>query len=572
MQVTADVTECAEVCYADANCVFFTFETSTGECYRFDGTPTLVQDAAFDAYGRLIDCTSITTEAATNPTEDPGVTEDPNVTTDDPCLGLGGYTVTPGFKHANNNLIIDTLVIGDVAACAESCSALSNCAFFTFRASNMQCRRFTGVPPLETNSDFDAYERNVDCFSTNPTEDPVTTEDPNVTEDPCTDGLNGYLATRNAKHTNEAFLILIDMQITAGAVECAEFCYADDNCAFFTFGMSTGECFRFNGTPTLVQDAAFDAYGKLVDCIRSTTTTVTEDPPTTPTTVTATTTTSPCTGNVLFGAPGVDYSSCTSSSATICYPVCLPGYATTGASTGFLVNCELYNGDLWNVDTGNLECTATTTSVTDTTTTTAPNPCTGTVLFGTPGVDYSSCTSSASGVCYPVCLPGYTTTGASVGFLTNCLLYNGDLWNLDTGNLVCTIDVQSCTDYQEKTECKANDCKWKSGSGTCEDKPLCSDVISKKPCRRLSYCHWWRSDKTCKTEEPPPMLHACDLDGKFSCKSKASCKWHNPTQTCSVDCDVLTAWSCKNENIGEKFCDWKNKVCSYKEAGLLPGN
>jgi hypothetical protein len=135
-----------------------------------------------------------------------------------------------------------------------------------------------------------------------------------------------------------------------------------------------------------------------------------------------------CSGSVINGVPGADYSSCTSDAQFgTCTPVCLPGYTAIGAASGFASACD-GNGDLNAAsDTGDLVCSI--------------NGCNGNVVDGVDGADYSSCMASPIlyGVCAPVCLPGYITTGASAGLLVNCMLYKGDLFaSFDRGTLACT--------------------------------------------------------------------------------------------------------------------------------------
>jgi beta-glucanase (GH16 family) len=122
----------------------------------------------------------------------------------------------------------------------------------------------------------------------------------------------------------------------------------------------------------------------------------------------------------------------------------------------------------------------------------------------------------------------------------------------------------ACPDQPNKVACLAAGCKYKNSANVCVVKPLCSERTSKKPCKRLKYCFWWNTEKTCKTEAPPEKLHACDLP-KFACKAKNTvCLWNNPTTTCSVDCDILaTKWAC-TAGPGEDFCNWSGGVCSYK--------
>jgi beta-glucanase (GH16 family) len=121
----------------------------------------------------------------------------------------------------------------------------------------------------------------------------------------------------------------------------------------------------------------------------------------------------------------------------------------------------------------------------------------------------------------------------------------------------------ACPDQPNKAACKANGCKFKNSANVCMDWPLCSERTSKRPCKRLRYCFWWNTDKSCRAEAPPPKLHACDLP-KFSCKNKDVCSWNNPTKTCSVNCAVLSKWACKNENVGQAFCNWSDGECSFK--------
>jgi hypothetical protein len=146
-----------------------------------------------------------------------------------------------------------------------------------------------------------------------------------------------------------------------------------------------------------------------------------------------------CSGSVRNGVSRADYSSCASSTTgDTCTPVCQPGHTTTGASDGFVLLCE-DDGDFNAAsDTGDLACSS--------------NICNGVATNVVENADYSLCSSSRSGdICTPLCKGGFTTTGASGGFVLVCD-QSGDFdGSADNGNLVCTATTTGTSTTSSRT-------------------------------------------------------------------------------------------------------------------------
>jgi hypothetical protein len=142
-----------------------------------------------------------------------------------------------------------------------------------------------------------------------------------------------------------------------------------------------------------------------------------------------------CTGNICDGqvsnsVKNADYRTCVSkTTGDTCVPVCPTGYSTTGKSDGFALVCE-EDGDFNAVkDSGDLECSIN--SFDDEL---------DSVVNGVPNADYSQCASTASASCMPVCLEGFTESGASNGVTLVCDEGVCDA-SSDNGNLACSINT-----------------------------------------------------------------------------------------------------------------------------------
>jgi hypothetical protein len=135
-----------------------------------------------------------------------------------------------------------------------------------------------------------------------------------------------------------------------------------------------------------------------------------------------------CEGSVSNGVVDADYSSCSSAkTGEMCTPVCLRGYSTIGAPASFILECN-NTGGYDAAESGDFECSPNTFSES------------GSVSNGVPNADYSSCLSEPTS-CITKCLPGYTKTGANVGFKLVCD-ENGECdANEDDGNLECSINT-----------------------------------------------------------------------------------------------------------------------------------
>jgi hypothetical protein len=136
-----------------------------------------------------------------------------------------------------------------------------------------------------------------------------------------------------------------------------------------------------------------------------------------------------CSGDAVNGVIDADYSSCNMFTTTggTCVPACAHGFATAGASAGFILVCD-ENGDFdAAVDAGDLACSIDT--------------CDGIVLNSVANADYSLCGLATTGaICTPVCNDGYKTTGASASFALVCDDQGGFNAARDTGDLQCTIN------------------------------------------------------------------------------------------------------------------------------------
>jgi hypothetical protein len=129
-----------------------------------------------------------------------------------------------------------------------------------------------------------------------------------------------------------------------------------------------------------------------------------------------------CNGPVKNGAIDVaDYSSCSSKTTGVtCTPECLPGYATTVASNGFLLVCETDGAYDAAADTDTLRCSG--------------NTCSGTPIHRVANANYSSCSFKKTGAtCTPECPSGYASTPFA-------LVCNGN-GSYDAGASECKVEV-----------------------------------------------------------------------------------------------------------------------------------
>jgi hypothetical protein len=165
-----------------------------------------------------------------------------------------------------------------------------------------------------------------------------------------------------------------------------------------------------------------------------------------------------CNGTMTGGVPGADYSACAlSETGEMCTPKCPEGTASNGeSSVSFALICD----DLGNFDAPvgelpGMECVV--------------NSCNGFVYNARPYADYSWCVSDTTtgGVCKPVCLDGYTTTGASKGFTMSCNAQGNFNALGDDGDLVCSPNLCNGTVHRGVENADYSSCSGSRTGDTC---------------------------------------------------------------------------------------------------------